>query len=397
MPLSPQDVRDKLFTPVRFRPGYDEDEVDAFLDEVETELAHLHAELVRLRTQLSDAQGADAPEAVRTEIAADTDLVADIRAEADERVRTAVAAAEERAAAQLAALRSELESRSASQPAAAQRDQVETSAADTGEVSDATRRAQEPFDVQLQRAAAEVARAQQQAVEAQQQATQAQAELARLRASSSPSSSDVSEETLRRTLILAQRTADAAVAEARAEASELVSTARVEAGHAASEAAASHAEQVRRQQAELAAAAARARAEQELMMSKLEELRSFERDYRGRLRAYLHLQLRDLEAGAPEPTQALAGRQAAAIGGGPLPGTEAAAATSARTDEHAEPAAAEVPAAVDRDAPSVAAEPTDDAGSGGDGSAESAPPAFAHLPDDTWNEYGQQSEEEEAR
>ena len=38
MPLTPEDVRNKQFTTVRLREGYDEDEVDAFLDEVEAEL-----------------------------------------------------------------------------------------------------------------------------------------------------------------------------------------------------------------------------------------------------------------------------------------------------------------------------------------------------------------------
>ncbi len=33
MPLTPEDVRNKQFTTVRLREGYDEDEVDAFLDE----------------------------------------------------------------------------------------------------------------------------------------------------------------------------------------------------------------------------------------------------------------------------------------------------------------------------------------------------------------------------
>src|SRR3954468_14678390 len=41
MPLTPEDVQNKRFTTTRFRPGYDEDEVDAFLDEVESELTRL--------------------------------------------------------------------------------------------------------------------------------------------------------------------------------------------------------------------------------------------------------------------------------------------------------------------------------------------------------------------
>lgn len=44
MVLTPEDVRNKRFSVVRFRPGYDEEEVDAFLDEIETELRRLLAD-----------------------------------------------------------------------------------------------------------------------------------------------------------------------------------------------------------------------------------------------------------------------------------------------------------------------------------------------------------------
>ncbi len=44
MPLTPEDVRKKTFTPVRLREGYDMGEVDQFLDEVEAELTRLHRE-----------------------------------------------------------------------------------------------------------------------------------------------------------------------------------------------------------------------------------------------------------------------------------------------------------------------------------------------------------------
>ena len=46
MPLTPEDVQSKRFRTVRgpFKEGYDEEEVDAFLDEVEAELRRLLAE-----------------------------------------------------------------------------------------------------------------------------------------------------------------------------------------------------------------------------------------------------------------------------------------------------------------------------------------------------------------
>jgi DivIVA domain-containing protein len=62
MPLTPEDVSNKRFTPVRLREGYDMGEVDQFLDEVEAELARLTRENEDLRNKLSAAQqGAPAP------------------------------------------------------------------------------------------------------------------------------------------------------------------------------------------------------------------------------------------------------------------------------------------------------------------------------------------------
>src|ERR1700741_3642221 len=65
MPLTPEDVSNKRFTPVRLREGYDMGEVDQFLDEVEAELERLNKENDDLRTKLSAAQrgGGDAPPA----------------------------------------------------------------------------------------------------------------------------------------------------------------------------------------------------------------------------------------------------------------------------------------------------------------------------------------------
>ncbi len=56
MPLTPEDVSNKRFTPVRLREGYDMGEVDQFLDEVEAELARLTKENEDLRAKLSTAQ-----------------------------------------------------------------------------------------------------------------------------------------------------------------------------------------------------------------------------------------------------------------------------------------------------------------------------------------------------
>jgi DivIVA domain-containing protein len=68
MPLTPEDVSNKRFTPVRLREGYDMGEVDQFLDEVEAELARLTRENDDLRTKLSAVQsgGGDAMPAATT-------------------------------------------------------------------------------------------------------------------------------------------------------------------------------------------------------------------------------------------------------------------------------------------------------------------------------------------
>jgi DivIVA domain-containing protein len=62
MPLTPADVRNKQFSTTRLRPGYDEEEVDAFLDEVEAELDRLIQENEELRAKLAEVlRGGKAP------------------------------------------------------------------------------------------------------------------------------------------------------------------------------------------------------------------------------------------------------------------------------------------------------------------------------------------------
>ncbi len=210
MPLTPQAVREKVFTPTRFKTGYDEDEVDAFLDEVEAELGRLLADNATLR------------DALETRPAAAAEPVA------------------------------------AAAPAAA----PSASAPEAGVMS----LSGPP-------------------------ATPGQAEL---------------EEMLRRTLLLAQRTADEVVAEARAEADRLVAEARSTA-EATVTAARDAAEQERQvsaagQASDLAAY----ESERHRLEALVERLRTFEEEYRARLRAYLEMQLREIDD-APSST-ALPGR-----------------------------------------------------------------------------------------
>jgi DivIVA domain-containing protein len=57
MPLNPEEVVNKRFSPTKFRQGYDEEEVDEFLDEVVAELRRLNSENEELRAKLSACEG----------------------------------------------------------------------------------------------------------------------------------------------------------------------------------------------------------------------------------------------------------------------------------------------------------------------------------------------------
>ena len=67
MALTPEDVVNKRFQPTKFREGYDQDEVDDFLDEIVVELRRLHQENDELRKEL--AQGSSGTAAVPAQAA----------------------------------------------------------------------------------------------------------------------------------------------------------------------------------------------------------------------------------------------------------------------------------------------------------------------------------------
>ncbi|MFJ6003148.1 DivIVA domain-containing protein [Arthrobacter sp. NPDC092385] len=54
MALTPEDVVNKRFQPTKFREGYDQDEVDDFLDEIVVELRRLNSENEELRRRIGD-------------------------------------------------------------------------------------------------------------------------------------------------------------------------------------------------------------------------------------------------------------------------------------------------------------------------------------------------------
>jgi DivIVA domain-containing protein len=57
MPLTPEDIVNKRFQPTKFREGYDQDEVDDFLDEIVLEMRRVTQENEDLRQRLLAADG----------------------------------------------------------------------------------------------------------------------------------------------------------------------------------------------------------------------------------------------------------------------------------------------------------------------------------------------------
>ncbi|AJT40724.1 DivIVA domain-containing protein [Psychromicrobium lacuslunae] len=56
MALTPEDVVNKRFQPTKFREGYDQDEVDDFLDEIVVELRRLNQENEELRKKVAELE-----------------------------------------------------------------------------------------------------------------------------------------------------------------------------------------------------------------------------------------------------------------------------------------------------------------------------------------------------
>jgi len=278
MPLTPADVHNVTFKkPMLGKRGYDEDEVDGFLDEVERELARLSDENGELRAQL-DSLRAGAP------------------------------------------------------PGAA--DHAEMVA-----VLDRVQREKHSMEQQLQELDGELHEMHSQMVSSQQQAQQLQQELAqRPQEAPAPAAGGGGEQEALRILMVAQRTADEHLEDSRREADTLVTEAQREAQTMVSEAQRESQTMVSQAQRETKTLVTEAQRDAESMVSEaraaaedlvgqardkaermemeaeqerqkvigqledsrasllknIEELKTFEREYRTRLKLYLESQLRDL-------------------------------------------------------------------------------------------------------
>ncbi|WP_213453992.1 DivIVA domain-containing protein [Rhizomonospora bruguierae] len=246
MPLTPADVHNVAFKkPPIGKRGYDEEEVDAFLDEVERELARLIEENNELRAQVERGGG---------RVAA-----------------PAGPGADPRLAAELSDLKAQLDR------------------------------------VQREKASAEQA------------ARAMQSELDQVRAQGGPVTGGDGEQQALRVLMMAQRTADDHVSDARREADKLLSDARTKAEEVTREARAKADALERDARQRHQEAMGGLDAKRTALQKHIEELKQFEREYRTRLKAYLESQLRDL-VGRGEGLEAemsrVEGNRAGGAGGG---------------------------------------------------------------------------------
>jgi DivIVA domain-containing protein len=241
MPLTPADVHNVAFKkPPIGKRGYDEEEVDAFLDEVERELARLIEENNELR------------------------------------------AAAERGG---------------------------RPAGPVGPGGD-PRLAQENAELKAQ-----LDRLNRDKAAAEQAARAMQSELEQARSQSPMMGGDGEQQALR-VLMMAQRTADDHVADARREADKLLSDARSKAEEVTREARAKADALERDARQRHQEAMGGLDAKRTALQKHIEELKQFEREYRTRLKAYLESQLRDLDGSGKGLEAEMSRADAARAGGG---------------------------------------------------------------------------------
>lgn len=299
MALTPNDVLNKQFQTTKFRDGYDQDEVDDFLDEVLVEFQRLVAENDQLKSQVAAPQ-ASTP-------ATDTDAMRSSLAEAQAAAQASAAAAAE--------LRSQL------QAAQAQLAQVQAQLQET-QAQLQTARAQAPTGLDDGMGSAEYLQLARRVHEEHVREGVAKRDKAisegEAKAAELVSAAQAKAETL---VTEAQSTADGLVAAAQSKADGLVTEAQTSADTLAAEARAAAeslrseaqasadallAEAQQRRDVEVAALEADLAgltADRDALQRAVDELQGFEREYRASLKSYLEAQLAALEgAGADTGT-----------------------------------------------------------------------------------------------
>lgn len=291
MPLTPAEVHNVAFKkPPIGKRGYDEEEVDAFLDVVEVELARLIEENNDLR---ANGGGGAANADTQIHPALDDRALAELDAARDENARLQTRVTE-----------------------------LEHAMNSGGDAA-----AQQVVGLQQQLASVEqqLAESRQQLMDAQQAAQSAQqAHATAVTSGGAGLTAEDHHAQAVQMLALAQQTADTHLAQSKAEAERLLAEAQANAHAALTDAqeqsqkhlgeAQSRADQLDRESndrasalvtdAEQKAQTVTAQFEQrkEALEKRVEQLRTFEREYRVRLKSYLESQLRDLDAsGRAEP------------------------------------------------------------------------------------------------
>ncbi|MEU3846064.1 DivIVA domain-containing protein [Micrococcus terreus] len=243
MALTPEDVVNKRFQPTKFREGYDQDEVDDFLDEIVVELRRLNQENDELRRKVAQLQdGGTTETAVPAPVSADGQDLSVV--EADEDATTAIPA----------------------EPVSADHAEDEGTRA-TSEIQDDELRAED--ETATPAAFAET----DSEVQAPVEATSSQPVITE----SSQSAAAV--------LAMAQRLHDEYVAEGQRKRDEIIAEAQTEATGLVNDAQ----ETSRKTLAEL-------EEKKTVLERTVDQLQGFERDYRSRLKAYIEGQLRDLDS-----------------------------------------------------------------------------------------------------
>ncbi|MDR4532419.1 DivIVA domain-containing protein [Glutamicibacter sp. PS] len=237
MALTPEDVVNKRFQPTKFREGYDQDEVDDFLDEIVVELRRLNAENDELRSRLAA-------------------LGEDVAGSKEQSVPAPVAAAPGKPA-------EEKKTEAPAKPAEEKKAEAPA----------------KPAEEKKAEAPAKPAEAKKDAAPAAAPAAPA--------AATKPATENTAESAAN-VLAMAQRLHDEYVASGVEQRDKIISEAKTEANNLVTSA------------EEKSKKTLSALEQQKAVLErKLDQLRSFERDYRARLKTYIEGQLRELEASAP--------------------------------------------------------------------------------------------------
>ena len=246
MALTPEDVINKRFQPTKFREGYDQDEVDDFLDEVVVELRRLNQENDALSKQVETLGGR--PE----ESAVETSAVSQSTEDVQETTATPAASVTETS-----------ETTTVSEPVRVTDEQSTSTAATVAPSAGTTSSAP------AQPAAAQAA------------ATQ-----------TAPTTE--SAESAAAVLAMAQKLHDDYVSQGQAERERLITEGRTQAEQLVADG--------KRTKEETLSSLEREKADLEASVA---QLRSFEEDYRGNLKSFLNAQLNDLaNTGSLEPADA---------------------------------------------------------------------------------------------